>query len=319
MEIIDCNNHVKSSIKFFGPSCAVNSLTNIYNPLGDNSDQLCKLCIGKVPGGKCTNADPYAGYEGAFRCLVEAGEIAFLVHTTVPEMISWNNDFRDVTKDQFELFCLDGSRKPIDDYRNCNWGVIPSVAVVTSSATNSEKRRLFQRFLENSAKLFGKPSDQNDNYTNSSQNNRYNKDFYENGPETNSPYSRNSEPNNSNDMTSWNTEGFFDRNRTLGPQVESVEKFHLFESGSRYGNQRNLLFSVSFSGFLLFFYVPSGISSVSWGFYWNLSVLKNSKKIFLRFSGFRKGVCNYFGKRSNIRRLSSQILRHHFVCKTLSS
>lgn len=88
MEIIDCNNHVKSAIHFFGPSCAVNSLLDRYNPIGDNPHKLCQLCIGKVPGGKCTSADPYAGYQGAFRCLLEAGEIAFLKHTTVEEMTS---------------------------------------------------------------------------------------------------------------------------------------------------------------------------------------------------------------------------------------
>lgn len=34
MDIIDCNNHVKSAINFFGPSCAVNSLIDKYNPIG---------------------------------------------------------------------------------------------------------------------------------------------------------------------------------------------------------------------------------------------------------------------------------------------
>lgn len=34
MEIVDCNNHVKSTINFFGTSCAVNSLVNKYNPIG---------------------------------------------------------------------------------------------------------------------------------------------------------------------------------------------------------------------------------------------------------------------------------------------
>lgn len=34
LEIIDCNNHVKSAIKFFGPSCAVNSLSDEFNPAG---------------------------------------------------------------------------------------------------------------------------------------------------------------------------------------------------------------------------------------------------------------------------------------------
>lgn len=39
MEVVDCNNHVKNAIKFFGESCAVNSLINKYNPIGDNSDK----------------------------------------------------------------------------------------------------------------------------------------------------------------------------------------------------------------------------------------------------------------------------------------
>lgn len=88
MEIIDCNNHVKTASNYFGSSCAVNCLSDKYNPIGDNSDRLCQLCIGKVPGGRCTDSDPYAGYEGAFRCLLEAGDVAFLKHTTVFESIS---------------------------------------------------------------------------------------------------------------------------------------------------------------------------------------------------------------------------------------
>jgi melanoma-associated antigen p97 len=43
MEIVDCNNHVKNAIKFFGQSCAVHSLINKYNPIGDNSDKLVDL------------------------------------------------------------------------------------------------------------------------------------------------------------------------------------------------------------------------------------------------------------------------------------
>ena len=34
MDVVDCNNHVKSAIEFFGTSCAVNSLQDRYNPLG---------------------------------------------------------------------------------------------------------------------------------------------------------------------------------------------------------------------------------------------------------------------------------------------
>lgn len=39
MEVIDCNNHVKNAINFFGESCAANSLNDKYNPIGDNSDK----------------------------------------------------------------------------------------------------------------------------------------------------------------------------------------------------------------------------------------------------------------------------------------
>lgn len=34
LEVIDCNNHIKSAINYFGPSCAVNSLIDKYNPVG---------------------------------------------------------------------------------------------------------------------------------------------------------------------------------------------------------------------------------------------------------------------------------------------
>lgn len=88
MEIIDCNNHVKSAINYFGPSCAVDSLIDKYNPIGDNSDKLCQLCTGEAAGEKCTPADPYFGYDGAFKCLVEKGDVAFLRHSTIPELIN---------------------------------------------------------------------------------------------------------------------------------------------------------------------------------------------------------------------------------------
>ena len=83
MKIIDCNNHIKNVIEFFGPSCAINSLSPKNNPLGDNSNKLCQLCIGKVPYEKCSSNDPYEGFDGAFRCLRESGQIAFLAHNTI--------------------------------------------------------------------------------------------------------------------------------------------------------------------------------------------------------------------------------------------
>lgn len=48
---------------------------------------MCTICASKVSGQKCTSSDPYAGDEGAFKCLIETGDIAFLRHTIVLEMV----------------------------------------------------------------------------------------------------------------------------------------------------------------------------------------------------------------------------------------
>ncbi|KAI4498584.1 hypothetical protein M0802_006290 [Mischocyttarus mexicanus] len=275
MEIIDCNNHVKSAIKYFGPSCAINSLIDKYNPLGDNSDQLCKLCIGKPPTDKCTNADPYAGYEGAFRCLVSVGEIAFLVHTTVQEMTSSTFEFNNITKDHFELLCKDGTRKSINEYEICNWGTVPSRAVVTSSATKSEIRRLYQKFLEKAVKILNKniKNDSTDIYNNRFDNrqgdfenrlgyeDRYREnDFrYNNRNEYNTDslngYNRSYDDNYANSNT-WNRE----HNNTYDnypvneysetTNIQPIETFNLFESAPKYGIHHNLIFSDSAKDFV---------------------------------------------------------------------
>ena len=78
MKIADCNNHVKSAIEFFGQSCAVNSLQDRYNPLGDNPHKFCELCGSDTPGVRCTDRDPFADYAGALNCLREKGDVAFL-------------------------------------------------------------------------------------------------------------------------------------------------------------------------------------------------------------------------------------------------
>ncbi|KAG5888584.1 hypothetical protein JTB14_029880 [Gonioctena quinquepunctata] len=176
MEIIDCNNHIKSATNYFGPSCAVNCLEDEYNPIGDNSDKLCQLCIGAIPGGRCTDSDPYAGYEGAFRCLLEAGEIAFLKHNTVPELLA-GVEFGSLSVDNFELFCKDGTRRPINEYLACNWGKVPSDAIVTSSAVPFETRARYQKFLVKFAEKYSK-STLNSTFTGQSnfRNNQYSND-----------------------------------------------------------------------------------------------------------------------------------------------
>lgn len=183
MQIVDCNNHVKSATEFFGSSCAVNCLTDKYNPIGDNSDKLCRICIGKVPGGKCTDSDPYAGFEGAFRCLVEAGDVAFLKHTTVEEQLS-GMEFSFIPRNKFELLCTDGSRRSINDYQNCNWGIVPGNAIVATSATLLEDRKKYQKFLQKVVEMYSNRYQTNTTFgydlQNENNNNRNDYDQYEN-------------------------------------------------------------------------------------------------------------------------------------------
>lgn len=151
MEIVDCNNHVKSAIHFFGMSCAVNSLQDRYNPLGDNPHQFCELCGSHTPGVRCTNRDPYAEYAGALRCLMEKGDIAFLNEKTVFE--------NSPNPENYELLCPtdDGylTRKPVAAYEECSWGVAPGNAVVVSSAMDMEERLAIQILLQRVIERYG--------------------------------------------------------------------------------------------------------------------------------------------------------------------
>lgn len=236
MRIVDCNNHVKNAIEFFGKSCAVNSLINKYNPIGDNSDKLCQLCVGKVPGGWCTPTDPYVGFDGAFRCLMEAGEIAFLTHSTVRQMI--DTKFHGEKVENFELLCKNGQRMGVDDYLQCNWGSVPTNAIVTSSARTIEQRKQYQRFLTKAISLYSKNSNiltTSPSYNNG-QNNRY--DRY--STSTTSRYDRFSTSTTSryrNFEFGGSTEQSFN-------DSQPYENFDLFES-ARYSGRLNLMFMVS--------------------------------------------------------------------------
>ncbi|CAO1306875.1 unnamed protein product [Diamesa tonsa] len=239
MKVVDCNNHVKNAIEFFGQSCAVNSLINKYNPIGDNSDKLCHLCIGKIPGGKCTQADPYVGFEGAFRCLLEAGEIAFLKHTSVKEMIE-SKLFKGVSTDQFQLLCKNGQRMPVSDHLQCNWGMVPSNAIVTSSARNSKDRKRYQNFLMSALKLYSHKSISNS----SSSNDRFNNNNSNNNNRYDEGYNRNQNDRTTNDRT--NRQRYddpFGSSSTVSPfnDTHMFESFEMFQS-TRYGKKLNLMF-----------------------------------------------------------------------------
>lgn len=152
----DCNNMVKNAALFFNESCAPNALLDKHNPTGDNPISMCSLCK-----ERCSGSDIYANFDGALRCLAEQGDVAFVKHTTVEMMHKYLSNTRNpigggaYSKADFELLCPDGRRSLIDSYRSCNWGFVPSDAVVSLSSVSLEKRKKIQNFLAANAVSFG--------------------------------------------------------------------------------------------------------------------------------------------------------------------
>ncbi|XP_035298052.1 serotransferrin [Cricetulus griseus] len=108
--------------------------------------QLCQLCS----GCGCSSLQPYFGYTGAFKCLKDGGgDVAFVKHTTIFEVLSQKSD-----RDQYELLCLDGTRKPVDQFEQCYLARIPSHAVVARTVDGKED--LIWEILKVAQEHFGK-------------------------------------------------------------------------------------------------------------------------------------------------------------------
>ncbi|KGL93592.1 Ovotransferrin, partial [Charadrius vociferus] len=144
--------------EYFSESCAPGSPPN---------SRLCQLCkgSGRVPPEKCvaSSHEKYYGYTGAFRCLVERGDVAFIKHSIVEENTDGKNKedwAKDLKMDQFELLCTDGRRENIMAYRNCHLAKVPTHAVVT----RPEKAKKVRELLERQEKLFGTKGIEKDSF-----------------------------------------------------------------------------------------------------------------------------------------------------------
>nr|AXE43014.1 recombinant human endostatin [synthetic construct] len=129
----------KAVANFFSGSCA---------PCADGTDfpQLCQLC----PGCGCSTLNQYFGYSGAFKCLKDgAGDVAFVKHSTIFENLANKAD-----RDQYELLCLDNTRKPVDEYKDCHLAQVPSHTVVARSMGGKED--LIWELLNQAQEHFGK-------------------------------------------------------------------------------------------------------------------------------------------------------------------
>ncbi|NXK44296.1 TRFE protein, partial [Chauna torquata] len=135
--------------EYFSEGCAPGSPPN---------SRLCQLCqgSGEIPPEKCvaSSHERYYGYTGAFRCLVERGDVAFVKHSIVEENTDGKNKndwAKDLKMDDFELLCTDGRRANVMAYRDCNLAEVPTHAVVT----RPEKADKVRDLLDRQEKLFG--------------------------------------------------------------------------------------------------------------------------------------------------------------------
>ncbi|CAF0807232.1 unnamed protein product, partial [Didymodactylos carnosus] len=152
LNIIDCNNHVKSAALLFGEMCAPDALNRQFNPTGDNPASVCELCQGLPGVNYCTNQDPYAGNIGALYCLANKGDIAFVRHTSLLELQQLDPTF---PLDQFELLCpMNNQRASWQNYQQCNWGISPANAILVSHRRPKQLRDIYKQVLIDSANIF---------------------------------------------------------------------------------------------------------------------------------------------------------------------
>ncbi|XP_035676681.1 uncharacterized protein LOC118415881 [Branchiostoma floridae] len=150
---------------FFSQSCVPGAKSPEYDPQNTNPSNLCSLCAGAGEDHCVRNKnEPYYGYAGAFRCLVEgAGDVAFINHQTVQDNTDGHNPENwaaGLRSSEFELLCPDGSRRPVDQWRECSLARVPSHAVMTSEERNQEWIDRAVQLLKNTQDMFG--SDDND-------------------------------------------------------------------------------------------------------------------------------------------------------------
>ncbi|XP_010597810.1 serotransferrin-like [Loxodonta africana] len=129
--------------QYFSESCA---------PGAEPDSNLCALCGGSQPN-KCVpnSKEKYYGYTGAFKCLVDRGDVAFIKDQTVVK--NTGDGEKDLKLTDFELLCLDGTRKPVDKSDSCHLARVPNHAVVS----RKDKANCVRQKLLNQQAQFGRP------------------------------------------------------------------------------------------------------------------------------------------------------------------
>lgn len=211
-----------------------------------------------VGGGRHSFFETYNGRRNGWQQTIQLGFSLFFQKFR----LKYKNTFssvESVTADTFELLCTDGTRKPLSEYRQCNWGLVPSHALVVSSARTTEERKRYQRFMLKAVQLYS-----HSQIVNATGNDRRYEGFnrFDTNQNDDKYYDQaklNNVNQNPNDRFNFRYDqrprgnldsGFTTTERPTLPNGEydnttkPYEKFDLFES-KRYGGRLNLMFQDS--------------------------------------------------------------------------
>nr|AAP86289.1 transferrin variant C [Carassius cuvieri] len=110
----------KAVSQFFSSSCIPGISKAVYA-------NLCQGCQGDC---SCSDSEKYSGDGGAFQCLKSGhGQVAFMCHDGVPSSERQN----------YQLLCMDGSRKSVEEYKDCYFLKEPCHAVISRKDADSEQ------------------------------------------------------------------------------------------------------------------------------------------------------------------------------------
>lgn len=104
--VTQCNSVVQNLIRYLGDSCIPNALNELFNPFGDNTQEVCRICYNQGLPTWCTSQDRYARNQGALRCLREYTEN---IESTVKPVAAF------VRANEINLAAADGF--PTADYK----------------------------------------------------------------------------------------------------------------------------------------------------------------------------------------------------------
>ncbi|KAL1280138.1 hypothetical protein QQF64_014738 [Cirrhinus molitorella] len=109
----------KAVSQFFSSSCIPGISKALY-------PSLCQACQGDC---SCSQSEKYSGDEGALQCLKSGhGQVAFVCQDAIPLS----------EKEHYQLLCMDGSRKSVDDYKDCYLAKEPFRAIISRKDVDSQ-------------------------------------------------------------------------------------------------------------------------------------------------------------------------------------